>query len=170
MARLGVAAFVIAHSTAAGAQIVAPSAVVHISTALGDTLGHPADARDEGFSELDMLTRVGLGIAGGVVGTFAGGLIGAQAVRGCHGEECDLGGVLIGAAVGSVLGSAIISAVPQIASTCDTGRRIGSGVVFSVVGALLGTVVGATAQGGGVVLGFLTGSTVGSGVGASLCR
>lgn len=46
------------------------------------------------------------GVAGGVVGTFAGILTGGAIARGCQGEMCGLGPVLLGSVIGESVGLA----------------------------------------------------------------
>jgi hypothetical protein len=47
------------------------------------------------------------GIGGGVVGAFAGAAIGAESARGCHGELCGFGNVVLGFALGESIGVGI---------------------------------------------------------------
>lgn len=162
-------AVALTNASAASAQTIAPVGVLRSATSIRDTVPHIANPGDDPSSKLGILARVGLGIVGTFGGAFAGGVTGAAMAQGCHGEDCQFGGLMTGAAVGSVLGAAMASAIPELGSGCGAGGRIATGVAGSVVGALLGGVVGGTA-GGGVLFGFLTGSGVGSGIGASLCR
>lgn len=111
--------------------------------------------------------RLLLGITGAFAGTYGGWYAVAFMARGCHGELCELGPVLLGALGGSALSSALMAALPTLGSSCDFNDRFGAGIV----GALGGTVAGLRGLfGGPLVLATVPlGGGLGAGVATASC-
>lgn len=157
--------------TVVRAQAVAPAGAVHItSTIASDTIARLPSLRDDHDVVIDVLTRIGFGIAGSLLGTAAGAVLGAVTARPCGGEECELRNVVTLGAVGSVLGAATLAAMPKLSSKCSSGERILTGVAGSAAGAVVGGLAGRPLGLGGPFLGLLIGGSLGGGVGARLCR
>jgi hypothetical protein len=153
--------------SAAGAQAPAPVAARYSDLAGSALLRQPAviSGDDPAY---DGTSRIALGIVGAFGGAFAGGGIGRVLDSGCHGEFCELGGVIVGAAIGLVAAATFLSAALRLGSKCTTTGRELRALGGSITGALTGGVVGLI--GGPLsILTHIVGSGIGAGVGAAIC-
>lgn len=151
----------------ASAQAVSPVAARY-NAAAGSNAVSRATFVSGGESDVDQPARIGLGLAGGFGGAWAGAAMGAQSAKGCHGEFCEIGNVLAGAAIGSVVTATLLSAIPGMSSTCTMAEREVHALGWSVVGAVTGGAIGLV--GGPLsVLTYIVGSAIGAGIGAARC-
>jgi hypothetical protein len=154
----------------AQAQAIAPLGVRPTTPTEPDSTPRVANAVDYPPADVELISRIGLGIIGTTVGTISGAFAGAQVAKGCHFDECAWGDAVLGGIVGGVLGSAIAAGIPAMGSKCSSAARIGVAAGTALVTGILGGVIGVTARGSGVIIGFATGTSLGSGLGASICR
>ena len=169
-ARAVATAALLANATVAGAQMIAQVGVLRAATSTPDTVPSVTNVGNYRSSGLDVIARMGLGIVGTTGGTVAGGLLGAELAAGCRGEDCSVGGAVLGAAVGAVSGSAMMAAAPRMGSRCRRVQRIATGAAGALVGAPLGVVAGTKVEAGHEVFGFLAGTSLGSGIGTTICQ
>ena len=80
------------------------------------------------------------GVTGGVVGTFVGLLAGGAASQGCHGDMCQFGPILLGAAIGESIG---LAAGAHVGSRSSNHGHVLTSAVASAGIAVAGTFVGA---------------------------
>jgi hypothetical protein len=153
----------------ASAQRIAPLAVTPVRIAAPDTLHSVVASSDSSVSPgWHFAARAGLGVVGALAGGVVGGLVGADAASGCHGEFCNLGDAAIGAAVGSVAAAAVMSAFPTFGSSCSTESRVGRAILGAVAGGVVGALPGAVI-GGVAVATFLVGEGAGAALSAASC-
>ncbi len=156
------------------AQRIAPSGALPASardTTTSDTTSRPARLASIDSAEIadnQVIARIGMGFAGALLGTLAGGASGLALSSGCHGDMCGLSGFLGGVAVGSVAMAALVAAGPTFGSKCSEGGRaafaLGGGLAGAVTGGAIGLIGGPLC-----ILTYIIGGGVGAGVAAASC-